>query len=366
VRQPRVAFVVNGGPHSAMAERAGAFATRLADRFDCHTVFRTGGKVGALARMVRALAAVAPDVCYVLDLAASGVAAAGAYRHATGVPFVLDTGDAVVELGQALGRGPAGVAATRGLEAYALRAAAAVVVRGSYHRDLLAARGIRAEFVPDGVAVDQFAPPTVPARDSSGPLVIGLVGSSVWVPARQTCYGWELVEVVRRLRGRLTRPVRGVLIGDGTGVEVLRQRVADYGLGDAIEFAGRVPYTELPARLNGFDVCLSTQSNDVIGRVRTTGKLPIYLAAGRFVLASRVGEAARALPPDMLVDFAGETDPDYPAKLAARIEDLVGRGTDFSVRPECVALAREHFEYDYLAPRVGRIVDRVLVRRRAA
>jgi hypothetical protein len=50
------------------------------------------------------------------------------------------------------------------------------------------------------------------------------------------------------------------------------------------------------------DICLSTQTNDVVGWVRTTGKLPLYLAAGRYVLASRVGEAARVLPEEMLVD----------------------------------------------------------------
>lgn len=356
-RRPRVAFAVNGGPGSAMAERAEAFAARLAGSFDVRLVYRTGGKGAAAARMLAALAAARPDACYVLDLAAAGVLAAGAYRHATGTPFVLDTGDAVVELGRALGRGPVGVAATRALEAYALRAAAAVVVRGTHHRTHLARRGVRAAVIPDGVAVDAFAPRS-PPRPPGRPLTVGLVGSSVWVPGRQTCYGWELVELVRLLRGRLA--VRGVLIGDGSGLPVLRERCAAYGLGDAVEFAGRVPYADLPARLREFDVCLSTQTDDLIGRVRTTGKLPLYLAAGRFVLASRVGEAARVLPPDMLVGYRGAADPDYPAKLADRIEQLVARGEDFSHRPECVRIARAEFEYDVLAPRVGAVLAGIL------
>ena len=124
-----------------------------------------------------------------------------------------------------------------------------------------------------------------------------------------------------------------------------------------------MPYADLPGRLAGFDLCLSTQTNDVVGSVRTTGKLPLYLAAGRFVLATRVGEAARVLPPAMLVEYTGASDPDYPAKLAARVEALVAAGTDFGYRPECVALAREHFAYDRLAARVGRVLNRVLTRR---
>jgi glycosyltransferase involved in cell wall biosynthesis len=359
VKHHCVAFLVNGAPGSAMAQRAKAFADRLRDRFDCPLIFRAGTKVGAVGRFLRALAELRPSKCYVFDLAASGVAAAGIYRHLSGAPFVVDTGDAVVELGLALGRGPAGVAATRAMEAYALRAASSIVVRGRFHRDLLARSGVHAAFIPDGVSVDQFTPKHTPPQDAHRPLVIGLVGSSVWSPARQSCYGWDLVELVRRLKSRLPRPVHGIMIGDGDGIGVLQQRCRNFGIEDAIQFAGRVPYDELPRWLQRFDICLSTQTNDLIGKVRTTGKLPLYLAAGRFVLASQVGEAARILPPEMLIPFAGDSDPDYPEKQASRIEELVARGTDLSHRPECVALAREHFDYDQLAPRVAAVLASV-------
>jgi glycosyltransferase involved in cell wall biosynthesis len=359
--QARVAFVVNRGPQSPLARRAGSFASRLGDSFDCRIVYRIGGKLGAVSGMVRAIAAARPDVCYVLDLASSGVLAAGLYKHATGTPFILDTGDAVVELGRVLGRGPAAIAATKALESYALRMASAVVVRGSFHRELLACRQVSAEFIPDGVDVDLFAPKEVPPpRQPGSPMVIGLVGSVAWVPSRQTCYGWELVELIRLLQPWL--PVRGVLIGDGSGVEVLRQRCRDYGIADLVEFAVGVPFAEIPDRLRAFDISLSTQTNDLIGNVRTTGKLPEYLAAGRFVLASRVGEAARILPAQMLVEFRGESDPDYPARLADRVARLLAAGTDFSFRPECVTLAREHFDYDRLAGRVVGVLSELLGR----
>lgn len=355
----RVAFVVNGGPDSAMAGRARAFADRI-DEFDIRIVFRTGGKLRAVGRMVRELVAVRPAACYVFDLGAAGVVAAGLYKHLTGVPFIVDTGDAVVELGRVLGRGRVGMLATRAMDAYAMRAAARVVVRGSYHRELLAQRGVRAEFIPDGVEIAPASGRVDPGRPLT-PLTIGLVGSSVWIPSRQTCYGWELVELVRLLKDRL--PIRGVLIGDGSGIAALRQRCREYGITDSITFAGWVPPAELPARLREFDVCLSTQTDDVIGRVRTTGKLPLYLAAGRFVLASRVGEAARILPPEMLVEFGGSVDPDYPARLAERVAELVARGTDFAHRSECVALARDHFDYDVLAGRVAGVLRGVLAGR---
>jgi hypothetical protein len=370
-RRPVVAFVAMGGPGAAMAERAGAFAQRLAGDFDARLVCAEGGRASAAGLLLHQLFRARPDVCYVLDITAAGVAAAGAYRAATGTPLVIDTGDAVVELGRVLGRGPLGTLATRGIEAFALRAAARVVVRGSHHRQLLAGRGVPAEFIPDGVAVDQFAPARPAASDGEvapgRPLTIGGVGNCVWVPLRRTCYGWELVELIRLLRDRLPHgAVRGVMIGAGSGIAVLRRRCVEYGIDDLLEFAGRVPYGELPAWLDRFDICLSTQTNDVIGHVRTTGKLPLYLAAGRFVLASRVGEAARVLPPEMLVEYHGGVDLDYPARLADRLVELIGAGTDFVHRPDCAAVARAHFDYDQLAPRVAAVIHAALARRRDA
>ena len=52
----------------------------------------------------------------------------------------------------------------------------------------------------------------------------------------------------------------------------------------------------LEENLGALDVVLSTQSNDVVGQVRTTGKLPLYMANGRFILATDVGEASLVLP----------------------------------------------------------------------
>ena len=298
--------MVNGDVESAMGERARAFARELAPDFDCHVVYRHGGKLAAAWRMVRELWTIRPHICYVLDMAASGVAAAGVYRLLTGTPWYVDTGDAIVALGKALGRGPMAMFATRVLELFALRASSGVVVRGSYHKELLARRGITATFIPDGVDLEQFAPlKDQKPKSPTDPLVIGMVGSVVWSPVHQSCYGWELVEIVKQLQGTIDRPVRGIMVGDGSGLPRLKERCQQLGIEGLVEFAGRVPYAELPGWLHRMDICLSTLTNDMVGWVRTTGKLPLYLAAGRFVLASRVGEAARVLPEEMLVDGEG-------------------------------------------------------------
>ena len=359
--RPKVVFLVNGGANSPMGERAQSFASRLAADYDIRQIYRPAGRLRAPLKMLQELRRFRPQVCYVFDMSAAGVMAAGTYRTLTGTPFVVDTGDDIVALGQVLGRGRLAMFATRQLERYSLQNAARIVVRGTGHREVLQARGLDAVVIPDGVDWQQFPPMLqTPLPRPERELTIGLVGSSVWIPARQTCYGSELVEVVRLLRERLPGwNIRGLMIGDGTGIPVLQARCREYGITEHVEFAGRIPYPDLPAWLGRMDIALSTQTNDAVGRVRTTGKLPLYLAASRFILASRVGEAARVLPEEMLVDYSGSVDPEYPQKLVERIVSLVAHQRKLSPCPGNLEIVREEFDYEVLARRLAGVLDEV-------
>jgi glycosyltransferase involved in cell wall biosynthesis len=265
-------------------------------------------------------------------------------------------------LAEAMGRSRLGCWLTQRLEDLSLAAADRIVVRGTSHQEWLARRGVRAEFIPDGVETDLFIPCDAGELRRQlgldGVLTVGLVGSVIWNPKHQSCYGWELVELIRLLKDH---PVAGLLIGDGTGLPILQQRCRDYGLEGRIHFLGRIPYHDLPRYLNAMDVCLSTQTNDLPGQVRTTGKLPLYLACGRFILASRVGEAARVLDEPMLVDYDGAHDPGYPQKLAARVHPLFANLTLLNRGPDLTRLARERFDYSLLAARLKALFDSLLV-----
>lgn len=356
----RVAFIVNAPPDSAMGQRARSFTTLLRDGFDIEIAYRRGRIVSVIA-FLGFLIRWRPRISYVFDMAYAGVAAGVVYRLLARNRLIIDTGDVISELARSMGRGRPGLALTRALEQVSLRVADAIVVRGTLHRELLHERGVRAEVIQDGVVTDQFHP-----HDESelrerygldGFLTIGVLGSSVWSPRLETCYGWELVETIRLLRDE---PVKGMVIGDGTGIPRLQALATRYGIADRVIFVGRLPYDELPRYLQIMDVCLSTQTDDVVGRVRTTGKLPLYLAAGRYVLASRVGEAALVLDEEMLVDYDGAVDPTYPEKLADRIRPLLRRRDLLRHGARGVTLARRHFDYAVLAPRLRSLLHGTL------
>lgn len=360
----RIAFVVNGASGSAMDVRARAFAERLQADHDVRLVHRGRGKVLALVAIFFRLLVMRPHVAWVLDIAYSGVLATWLASVLAWFPWVIDTGDPIVELARSMGRGRLGLALTRLLEWLALGRASHVVVRGTFHEEWLRARGwTNVTTIQDGVDVAAVAAAASPtAREKTraelgfgDALVIGVVGSLSWSEPLGIGYGWDLVEVIGLMR---EAPVRGLIVGDGPGEERLRKRAAELGVAERIVFAGRVPYERLPALLAAMDVALSTQTDDLVGRFRTTGKLPLYLAAGRYVLASDVGEAKRVLPAEMLVPFEGTSDPRYPMKLAERLGRLVADPA--LLRTELgPQVARGHFDYMELSARVKRILDGV-------
>ncbi len=360
-RAQRVCFLVNGDAASAMGRRAMAFAAQLDKTFQIQIYYRSRRKIWSAFGFLAALMRQRPDVCYVFDMAYSGVAAALMYKGLTRGRVVIDTGDAITELARSMGRSPLGVAMTRRLEECSLNGADRIVVRGTYHKEWLAQKGIRADVIHDGVDSSHIGSPAANGERQrlglGGVLTVGLVGSLIWSEASRSCYGWDLVELIRILK---TRPVKGVIIGDGSGLPILQARCQEYGIADRVLFLGRVAYEELPLRLGLIDVCLSTQTNDLPGQVRTTGKLPLYLAAGRYILASRVGEAARILDEEMLVDYDGNYDLNYPQKLAEWVRrlldnpELLGRGLGH------VALAREKFDYAVLARKMMEVIDDVV------
>ena len=171
-----------------MGDRARAFAARLDEAWTSAIAYRSGGRLGSITRLARWLDAQAPDVVYVLDMALAGVLASAWHRARRRAPFVVDTGDAITALARSGGdRSAVGLAATAALERYALASADALVVRGSYHRDMLRARGIGATFIPDGVDLTLFSPvdgtATRRAFAFGDGVVVGLVGASIWSPA---------------------------------------------------------------------------------------------------------------------------------------------------------------------------------------
>jgi glycosyltransferase involved in cell wall biosynthesis len=319
-------ILVNGDETGALGERARWVAQAAPAR--AAIVYREGGRGDAITRFVRRLRAERPRVVYLVDAAIATVAA-GLWARRLGARVVLDTGDAIGALTRSTGQlGALGAAGAPWLERLAYAVADTIVVRSeglARHVRSMCRRPV--VVVPDG-----YDPCVAGAVDGGAErrrwkiaddqTVVGVVGSAYWNARLRWCYGRDVVEAVAATP---RSDVVGLILVRGDGLPHLRTLAHERGVADRVRFEDPGSPSEVWHRLAAVDVALSTQTNDVVGQSRTTGKLVQYMAAGRYVLASRVGSAAALLPPPMLVDYHGAWDEGYFARLAERVTALPDR-----------------------------------------
>jgi len=348
-----VALITNGSEASA----AGVRATRIAgalDGFDVEVLFREGSRIADARRF--AAAARRAAVVYAMDLA--GAPLLGAAFRSRSVKLVIDTGDAPSAFFRVVHARRSKIAAARLMEAYAYRSASVFVVRGTYHSQYLRKQGFtkQVNVIPDGVELDAFRRVEDDGlRDQLGlteAFTVAIQGHFTWYPELGGGLGWELLHAIA-LRPDL--PLHAVLIGDGPGVPELHRLAGELGISDRLHVIGRVPYGSLARHLAICDVCLLTQTNDPSSWVRTTGKLPVYLAAGRYVLSTRVGTAVDLLPDEMLLDYHGSWDRAYPARLAEAIA-RVARDPDRVEKGWALRQLAPRFDYATIASQAAAVV----------
>jgi glycosyltransferase involved in cell wall biosynthesis len=362
MNRPTVTFLVHGGPDSIEAVRLRGLSQRVPSNA-LHFLFRSKDKRETWSSWSRDIRTNRPDLIYVLNTAMPGAPIAAWNQVFRGIPYILDTGDVIYEMARRSGIGAGWrLPILWTVEQLAWRRAHRIVVRGTRHKEYLEQRGFPAALVRDGYASQQHVPAERLSELRSklglqGKLVIGLMGSLVWSPRLQICYGWDLI---RALPSLTDLPIAVVIIGDGNGRAWLEAEANRLGVGNLITFTGRIPYAEVPAYMRLLDVALSTQTNNLPGQVRTTGKVPEYMAAGCFILASKVGEAELLLPPEMVIPFNGEVDPDYPARLASRIREVLAKPEMLALRKSLPEIAARTCSYEVLSREWLSVINRSL------
>lgn len=336
-------MVVNAGQPSTMWGRAAQLYR------DLDAVFVSGrdGDVGA------ALRRLAPHAVALIDVGRSTPAVLGYLHDRRRPPLVLEIGDWNGPLLAAQGR-PLEAAAGSVLERLAVGHAAVTIVRGRYMLPYI--HRARTHWIPDGVDARAFAydpEGRAQVRRSlqipADAFVVGMVGNLAWSPRHQRAYGEEVIHIVGHLPD-----VHGLVVGDGTGLHWMRALAERYGVAERVRFAGRVPHVEVPAHLSAVDAVTSYQSNDAIGWSRTTAKLPEYLASGRILVVSSVGEGV-----------------ELPATICAHVEQRPGMawwtgfvGQVAGVRDRWRPMAHEAME---VGPRLAQErYDYAVLRRRLA
>jgi glycosyltransferase involved in cell wall biosynthesis len=340
-------MVVNERPsngHRVLGRRADVFRELLAPEF--RVTVTTAPSRPTLAEIRRS------DLIYVIDPGRTGFpAVAGAW--ASRRPVVVEMGDPQASLYRNAGRGRMSVLAGGIIDWMVGRGATAIVVRGRGLAEVLRL-GVNWVEIPDGVDVNRFVPGADGAlRQRLGipddALVVGLVGSLRLGRRAEATYGWDLVDALSLVRDQ---PIWALIVGDGDGARALRDHASALRVSDRVVLPGYVPHDEVHSYVAAMDVCVSRQTNDDVGRSRTTAKLPEYLACDRYVLATAVGAAVDVLPKTMLLPYAGSHDPDHSARLAERLLALAPRQKELRAGAGTREIALAHYGYPALAERL--------------
>ena len=206
-----------------------------------------------------------------------------------------------------------------------LRAADRVVVVSKVLRDELVAAGIAPDKIvvnPNGVDPDQFR------ADLDGSAVRRRLrlDSSVVVGFSGTFGLWHGIPTLADVLARVcvARPaVHWLLIGDGPLRRLVDDAIAAHGLQDRVSLAGLVPHASMPDHLAACDILVSPHGRQADGGefFGSPTKLFEYMAVGRPIVASAVGQIAEVLADEYSALLVPPDNTDALCRAIVRLVD---------------------------------------------
>jgi glycosyltransferase involved in cell wall biosynthesis len=206
-----------------------------------------------------------------------------------------------------------------------LRAVDRVVVVSDVLRGQLVAAGVapaRLVLNPNGVDPTQFRP------DRNGTAVRRRLGldSTIVVGFSGTFGLWHGIPTLAAVLARVAeaRPqVHWLLIGDGPLRRLVDEAIAADALQERVCLPGLVPHAEMPDYLAACDILVSPHGRQADGGefFGSPTKLFEYMAAGRPIVASAIGQIAEALVDEYSALLVPPDDPEALCHAIVRLVD---------------------------------------------
>ena len=304
-----------------------------------------------------------PEVVYVEAVAFSGCIAVALLKPFLHFKYIISTSDDYYNIIKQLYGSFSGFFANI-LERLTYRIADAITTLNPQQKEYLISKGYKnVACIENEVDTTKFKPlPVNELRKRLGLadacLTIGMAGSIVWFKKYNYAYGWEIIEIIKILR---EEPLKGLIVGDGSGLPHLKKLAESYGILDKIIFTGRISFDEIPHYINCMDICFSTQTNNPVGKMRAPIKLGEYLACGKFIISTDVGYAQTLIKDTgLLMPFSGIRDDSYPARAAGEIKKILSDKSILEKGKKGVDIAKERFDPKRLSCQLEELIKELM------
>ncbi|MFQ5606614.1 MAG: glycosyltransferase family 4 protein [Candidatus Zixiibacteriota bacterium] len=265
-----------------------------------------------------------------------------AFAAEAGVPYVLEVNSPLID--ETLKhRSLAHLQLAREIERYLFNHADHLIVVSEELRNYVRSVAPDADVsvVPNAVNPGRFARPP---QNGSAPGSTDRARREFLVGYMGTLKPWHGLEVLLDAFAEFSAGSRGrrlVIIGDGRRMRSqLEKRCDELGIGECVSFTGISAYEDTPSRLQACDVLVAPYP-ELENFYFSPLKLFEYMASGRAIVASRVGQVAEILDDQRSGLLALPGDKRALARALERLEDDVELRVRLGAEARRVALA-EH------------------------
>lgn len=170
--------------------------------------------------------------------------------------------------------------------------------------------------VRNGPDLETFKPVAAKAKLKYGkPYLIGYVGTMSIQEGLDI-----LVDIAEYIKNLGRHDIHFTCVGGGPGLAGLRKLVKDKGLGDMMNFTGRIPDQDLLEILSTADVCVNPDKPCEMNDISTMIKIMEYMALGKPIVQFNLKEGRFSAGEASLYSDNHNQVPDFAAKILWLLE----------------------------------------------
>ncbi len=165
-------------------------------------------------------------------------------------------------------------------------------------RQLTSRFGVKEEFIfdaPVGADLDKFRPDIdgAPIRKK-----YGISGDEQLVLYIGQLHGAQYADLFIKAANIVSlrcAHVKFMIVGEGFMEWKLRQTTHELGLGEKLIFSGSIAHDEMPFYIAAATICVAPFEDTLVTRCKSPLKIVEYMASGKTIVASQVGDVTRML-----------------------------------------------------------------------